>query len=1117
MMALMMLSCSGLVLPTWHAGGAPGGPDTQVSRASKTWHVGADTNYTTIQSAIKVASDGDTILIDAGHYSETLNIDKSLTLKGSGKYVTLLTAPTIPDSDYSRLATITEEDCTIEDMFFDNSKSVQISCAVELSSGGTHISDCIFSGFSQAIVIDFSARDCLFENNSFENGEVAITSHDRISDSKIIYNVFKTTRGISLGNFNDGEISHNKFSEGTDGITMNGDDTVIADNRIDCSRVGLQMGDCSGFEVRSNEFIDCGILVGGYYPESLLYNTISDDNTVNGQDIKVLRDTKGMKISQEYGQLIMVNCSDITVEGMDIDKCSAGVIIGLCDNVTVKDNSFTDLETGLDICLSTNISISANEFYGVETAIQSMMGMETSVVGNDLHDLDLGMVSYFDEDTHLENNTFEMMGYGIFAIQSNGFLMKGNQFLDVGGASFFDNGDNITFQDNIVKFAVEDTEANFGFYFFGAMNINLINNELTTLANGIYLSSCSQVTLISNRLTGGGLEFGFSEGGDSQILYSYDLQNNSINGRPILVIRDVPDPVIPDSFGMLFAVNCTPLRITHRTLDETTPYMFFENCNDLSITECNLTLCEINIYDSIFLEISNNLLEFANLKVVGGLDVKLAQNRFVSTLCELSTSGLMDINNNTIGSNSGLNIYDSDGLRLDGNVLDGTETAAGGAKADESHKCQISIMGSSNVVILNTHGRNGSYRISIANSRDVSFYKNMLKQQIFSELELVGIMSLSMEDNEIHQVDCSIREDINALISKNTFTNCRFFLSHCTTIIVINNTFWDSDLISAEYCGFMRIESNIINRTENGVKTFDCHEVIIKDNAISNSEADGIECYSIQQFVIENNFCSKSPGSGLLVKDSYFGVISNCTFQTNSKNGMDLQACNFLSVVGGSCRYNGYSGIDLVNCENFTINQTTMSHNNYGLKISYSKNAGVTGNVLEANLQYAIYVVKGSNITIENNTCTGSQDGIRVVKSDHITLTGNTCGTNQNGIYVKDSDHIGISGNDCRSNRDKGIYVSSDSEDTTLDGNRGDVTDDADEFSTLQVIVIVSICVIVSLILAGAVFLFILQRRRKQEKEVAREKERGKREQAPKEGVGGGKKKEPNKIKKGKK
>ena len=55
-----------------------------------TLHVGSGQTYSSIQSAINIANESDTIYVHSGTYSETIIINKSLTLTGEGGSTTTI-------------------------------------------------------------------------------------------------------------------------------------------------------------------------------------------------------------------------------------------------------------------------------------------------------------------------------------------------------------------------------------------------------------------------------------------------------------------------------------------------------------------------------------------------------------------------------------------------------------------------------------------------------------------------------------------------------------------------------------------------------------------------------------------------------------------------------------------------------------------------------------------------------------------------------------------------------------------------------------------------------------------------------------------------------------------
>ena len=232
--------------------------------SSGTFYVGGGGpgNYSTIQSAINAASNGDTIFVYAGTYSENIIIDKSLTLIGQDRNITL-----IQGNNLNQTIEITGEGITLREFTIKND--------------GTQ--DGIYT----------STSDHTFANNVFTMTSRGIhmyySSGNTITGSLFLDN---THSGIYVDVGQNNTISGNEFYNNPDeGIYLTGcGRTTIDRNAIHDNGIGIHAYQAEG-NIISNNVIDSntyGIFFAGMFTIHSNFNTISH-NTINNNSICGLR------------------------------------------------------------------------------------------------------------------------------------------------------------------------------------------------------------------------------------------------------------------------------------------------------------------------------------------------------------------------------------------------------------------------------------------------------------------------------------------------------------------------------------------------------------------------------------------------------------------------------------------------------------------------------------------------------------------------------------------------------------------------------------------------------------------------------------------------------------
>jgi len=200
-------------------------------------------NYTTIQSAIDEASDGDTVFVfdDSSPYNENLNVDKSISLKGEKKETTVINGN-------------------------DSEIVVNISSDNVILSGFTVLNHGNYSSHNSIIFIE-SDYNIISENiikvyKSY-GIDIIYTEYTTISDNIITGNTSKSFLGISIYEGKNNKISGNIIKSFKGGIAFGYSNNysicgnTLIDNEFGINPAGFSINDVISLNTISGSF--CGI------------------------------------------------------------------------------------------------------------------------------------------------------------------------------------------------------------------------------------------------------------------------------------------------------------------------------------------------------------------------------------------------------------------------------------------------------------------------------------------------------------------------------------------------------------------------------------------------------------------------------------------------------------------------------------------------------------------------------------------------------------------------------------------------------------------------------------------------------------------------------------------
>lgn len=299
---------------------------------AKTLHVGKQYGNTTIQQAVDIANNGDTVLVDAGHYHEkNLVIQKSIVLLGINR-------PILDGDKKYEIISIKADNVTVDGFklirsgigTLDDPAGIKIYNKRNVTISNNDLFDTFFGIYSQV------GRNCIIKNNTLQafgiaEQEIGNGIHCWKSDSlQIIGNNIKGHRdGIYFEFVTNSHITKN-----------------ISTNNI---RYGLYFMFSNNDVYTSNIFKNNGAGVAVMFTKGVkMYNNIFEENWGDAA----------------YG-LLLKEISDSHIEGNKFIKNTSGIFMEGASRIKINNNLFKNNGWALKVQASCmDNTITKNNFIG---------------------------------------------------------------------------------------------------------------------------------------------------------------------------------------------------------------------------------------------------------------------------------------------------------------------------------------------------------------------------------------------------------------------------------------------------------------------------------------------------------------------------------------------------------------------------------------------------------------------------------------------------------------------------------------------------------------------------------------------------------------------------------
>jgi parallel beta-helix repeat protein len=268
--------------------------------------------------------------------------------------------------------------------------------------------------------------------NAFDSRGINMTGRSKVTIKNMKIQIFYDS--IYLGSSSNNNVSGNNITANQYyGIWLgySSNNNIVGGNNITNSRTGVWLDSSSNNNsVSGNSFVNCGMFVSG------AYGNLVTGNLVNGKPLVYLEEVSNYVVG-DAGQVILVDCNNITVKNLNLSHTIIGVELDETNNTAVLGNNITaTYSIGIYLFSSSNNnSVSGNNVanFASGAGIAIVSSNNNSVSGNNI----------------TANNDF---GIGIYLGSSSNNSIGGNNIANGNiGINLFDsssnnnvNGNNIT-------------------------------------------------------------------------------------------------------------------------------------------------------------------------------------------------------------------------------------------------------------------------------------------------------------------------------------------------------------------------------------------------------------------------------------------------------------------------------------------------------------------------------------------------------------------------------------------------------------------------------------------------------------------------------------------------
>jgi parallel beta-helix repeat protein len=360
------------------------------------------------------------------------------------------------------------------------------------------------AGNDFGIDLEWSPNNTISWNNVTANDDYGIwlreSSNNNIAGNNVTANVV-AYGSIYLYESSKNTISGNSITNNEYGICLDdSSNNDVDENNVTNNGEGIYLRGSSNNIIAGNTLVNDGLVVFDSYGNSV------EGNLVNDKPLVYLEDRSGYAF-EDAGQVILVNCTYITIENLNLSNTTVGIQLWRTNNTKITNNS---------------ISNNSHDGIGLDRSINN------SMVGNSITNNWNGIrLSGSSNDSVSGNSIIANIQYGIRLDYSSNNSIVGNNVTDNGiGTGPPGSGIELSYSSNnsIVGSNITNN-CQYGISVFDSLNNSIVGNNIANNGEGAYLSDSSNNSIYGNTVTNNDHGIWFDDSSNNSIHHNNFINN----------------------------------------------------------------------------------------------------------------------------------------------------------------------------------------------------------------------------------------------------------------------------------------------------------------------------------------------------------------------------------------------------------------------------------------------------------------------------------------------------------------------------------------------------------------------------------------------------------------